>query len=237
MPNNITKLVLLRHGESAWNRDNRFAGWTDVSLTMTGIEQARQAGLTMRDHRLEFDVCFTSVLKRATHTAWHCLDAMDRTWLPTIRSWRLNERHYGALHGLSKSATVRAYGEEQVRLWRRSYETKPPAQSIADTQRLAQDPRYASAEVPPSESLQDAVARILTCWEDSIRPSVSSGARGLIVGHGTTLRAFVKILTEQSGGSGVARLEVPNGVPLVFELDRQLSVIQAYYLNGKKFFD
>ncbi|QDL38697.1 2,3-bisphosphoglycerate-dependent phosphoglycerate mutase [Rhodoferax sediminis] len=227
----MTNLVLLRHGESEWNREGRFAGWVDVALTATGIEQARRAGITLRDRLFDFDLCYTSVLRRATHTAWHCLDAMDRTWLPTIRSWRLNERHYGALHGLNKAATANAYGEEQVRLWRRSYDTRPPALSAAGTRSFTADRRYADMHVPASESVEDTVARVLPFLEQFIRPSVSSGTRALVVAHGTSLRAMIKILCGLTP-SEIVRTEISNGVPLVVELDKWGKARRSYSLDG-----
>jgi 2,3-bisphosphoglycerate-dependent phosphoglycerate mutase len=216
----MTRLVLLRHGESEWNHEGRFAGWIDVALNATGIEQARRAGSGMRAEGLDFDVCYTSVLKRATHTAWHCLDAMDRTWLPVTRSWRLNERHYGALHGLNKSACAREFGEEQLRLWRRSYATRPPVADGADTIRFDAERRYRGVPIPVTESLQDTVARVRVFWEESIRPAVESGSRVLVVAHGTSLRALVKILRDVPEDE-IARMEIPNGVPLVFNVEHE----------------
>lgn len=212
-------LVLLRHGQSEWNQDDRFAGWVDIPLTPLGVEQARKAGIFMRQHRLDFDACYTSVLKRATHTAWHCLDAMERTWLPTVHSWRLNERHYGALHGLSKLEMASQFGDEQVRRWRRSYSTRPPAASAEDCARFGADPRYAGVEVPASESMADTVARLRPFWSQAIRPALNAGARTLVVAHGTSLRALIKILCNVSA-TEIASLEIPNGVPLVTEVDK-----------------
>ena len=212
-------LVLLRHGQSEWNQDDRFAGWVDIGLTPLGVTQARTAGAFLKQHGLGFDVCYTSVLQRATHSAWHCLDAMDRSWLPVVRSWRLNERHYGALHGLSKVAMASQYGDEQVRRWRRSYSTRPPAASAEDCAGFRGDPRYAEAEVPASESLADTVMRLRPFWTQAIRPALHEGARSLVVAHGTSLRALIKILCGVSTAE-IASLEIPNGVPLVTEVDR-----------------
>lgn len=214
----MSRLVLLRHGASEWNESGRFAGWIDVPLTPTGVEQARHAGDLMRQNGFEFGVCCTSVLKRAAHTAWHCLDAMDRTWLPILRSWRLNERHYGALQGLSKSDAVTEYGQEQVRLWRRSYAIAPPPASAEQVRALAADLRYASVDVPVAESLQDAVARLLPFWEETMLPARLSGEDILMVGHGTSLRAMLRIVCNVSK-SNVGAMEIPNAMPLVFELD------------------
>lgn len=214
----MTKLVLLRHGESEWNQDDRFAGWVDVALTPSGIVQAREAGLSLRALGLDFDRVHTSVLRRTTQTAWHCLDAMDRTWLPTERTWQLNERHYGALQGLNKTDTVQRFGEAQVRQWRRSYTTRPPPQPLGAMRRLAEDRRYADIDVPASESLADTVARVGAYWEAVLRPAVVSGARILVVAHGTSLRALIKILCDLSE-SAIVRVEIPNGEPLVIEID------------------
>jgi 2,3-bisphosphoglycerate-dependent phosphoglycerate mutase len=215
----------MRHGESTANLDETFAGWLDVPLTATGVEQARAAGCAMREAGLEFDICFTSVLQRATHSAWHCLDAMDRTWLPVERSWRLNERHYGALQGLSKRETVARFGAEQVRAWRRTFETRPPALMCGDAS-MAHDRRYASlaaGELPLSESMHDTVLRLLPLWEQGIAPLLASGGRPLVIAHGTTLRSFACMLGAMSG-SELEKLELPNGMPIVFELDTQLRV-------------
>lgn len=227
------KLVLMRHGESTANLDGSYAGWMDVPLTATGIGQARSAGLMLRGACLDFDVCYTSVLKRATQTAWHCLDAMERTWLPVVHSWRLNERHYGALQGLSKAETESSFGKEQVRLWRRGYETRPPALAPADRRKIQDDPRYATLcprEIPLSESMRDAVLRVLPLWQDAIAPCVANGKRVLIVAHGTTIRAFAGLLGGLSEAE-VERVEVPNGIPLVYELDAQLRPDSAYYCS------
>lgn len=223
-------LVLMRHGESTANLDDAFAGWLDVPLTATGVEQARAAGRVMRDCGLEFDICFTSVLQRATHSAWHCLDVMDRSWLPVERSWRLNERHYGALQGLSKAETAARYGTEQVRVWRRTFDTRPPALPCGDPS-TAHDLRYAALlpeQLPLSESMHDTVLRLRPLWEKYIAPQLASGQRPLIVAHGTTLRAFACTLGAMSG-SEVEKLEVPNGAPIVYELDAQLRVQNTFF--------
>jgi 2,3-bisphosphoglycerate-dependent phosphoglycerate mutase len=231
----MTKLVFLRHGESSWNREDRFAGWMDVSLTSAGIAQAANAGKQLRECGFEFDVCYTSVLRRATHTAWHCLNAMDRTWLPMCRSWHLNERHYGALHGLSKRETTERFGSERVRLWRRSYAVRPPEMAAESTARLQADPRYARVAVPRSESQEDAFKRVRTFWECHIRDVLTRGSLVLVVGHGTTGRALLAILAGRAG-EGVAAVEVPNGVPIVFDLDRQQRAVAIRLLDGKAFF-
>jgi 2,3-bisphosphoglycerate-dependent phosphoglycerate mutase len=225
----MATVVLLRHGESEWNQDDRFAGWEDVALTAKGAEQARRAGTCMRRQGIEFDVCYTSLLRRATHTAWHCLEAMDRSWLPIERSWRLNERHYGALQGLSRSDTARRFGPEQVRLWRRSYATRPPQASAAATALLARDPRYAGVAIPSGESLEDTVARVSTFWEQTLRPSVLAGRTVMAVAHGTSLRGLLMIVTGRSE-EDIVRTEIPNGVPIVMDLDGMLQPIRIHSL-------
>ncbi len=225
------KLVMIRHGESTWNRDNRFTGWTDVPLTDTGIEQARQAGRLLKELDSEFDLTFTSVLKRATHTLWHCLDELDRTWLPVMHSWRLNERHYGALQGLNKAETARQYGDAQVLAWRRSYDTPPPALEPQDERSERDDPRYARlapGQVPLTECLKDTVARVLPFWHESLGPAIRSGQRLLVVAHGNSMRALVKYLDGISDAD-IVGLNIPNGVPLVYELDDDLRPIRHYY--------
>lgn len=212
-------LVLLRHGQSEWNREGRFAGWMDVPLTPLGGQQARNAGRFMQQHGMDFDLCFTSVLARATHSAWHCLDAMDRTWLPTVRSWRLNERHYGALHGLSKADMVEQFGSAQVQRWRRGYATRPPPEGADGTARFSADPRYTGVAVPASESMADTVTRLRPFWTHEIRPALNAGARVLVVAHGTSLRALIKLSSGVSAGE-MTSIDVPNGVPMVTEVDR-----------------
>jgi 2,3-bisphosphoglycerate-dependent phosphoglycerate mutase len=227
------KLVLVRHGESTWNLENRFTGWTDVPLTDTGVAQARQAGRLMREAGLEFDVAYTSVLKRAVWTLWHALDEMDRTWLPVLHDWRLNERHYGALQGLNKADMARQYGDEQVLIWRRSYDTPPPPLDPADPRSERGDLRYVRLDrdqVPLSECLKDTVARVLPCWNERIAPAIKGGQRLMIAAHGNSIRALVKYL-DGIGDSEIVGLNIPNGIPLVYELDASLRPIRSYYLG------
>ena len=227
------KLVLVRHGESTWNLDNRFTGWTDVPLTETGVQQARQAGRLLGEAHYEFELCFTSVLKRAIWTLWHCLDEMDRTWLPVVNDWRLNERHYGALQGLNKAETARQYGDEQVLIWRRSYDTPPPALTADDPRGQRSDLRYARLDpqqIPLTECLKDTVARVLPCWHDRLAPAIRSGQRVLVSAHGNSMRALVKYLDDISD-SDIVGLNIPNGIPLVYELDADLRPITHYYLG------
>jgi len=227
------KLVLIRHGESTWNLENRFTGWTDVDLTPTGIEQAASSGRLLREGGWEFDLCYTSVLKRATRTLWHCLDEMDRTWLPVVHSWRLNERHYGALQGLNKAETARKFGDEQVLVWRRSYDIPPPALEPADPRCERGDPRYARlkpGEVPLTESLKDVVARVLPFWNEAMAPAIKAGRQVLVAAHGNSIRALVKYLDDVSD-KDIVGLNIPNGIPLVYELDGQLRPIRHYYLG------
>lgn len=227
------KLVLIRHGESVWNLENRFTGWTDVDLTPTGVAQAQAAGEILRENGYEFDVAYTSVLKRATWTLWHCLDKMDRTWLPVVHNWRLNERHYGALQGLNKAETAKKYGDEQVLIWRRSYDTPPPALDAQDARCERDDPRYAKLkpeEVPLTECLKDTVARVLPLWNESIAPAIKSGKRIVIAAHGNSIRAMVKYLDNISDDD-IVGLNIPNGTPLVYELDSDLRPIRHYYLE------
>jgi 2,3-bisphosphoglycerate-dependent phosphoglycerate mutase len=227
------KLVLIRHGESTWNLENRFTGWTDVDLTPTGIEQARQAGRLLKAEGYEFDVAHTSVLKRAIHTLWHCLDEMDRQWLPTVKSWRLNERHYGALQGLNKADMAKQYGDEQVLIWRRSYDTPPPALKPTDPRGERADPRYARlkpAEMPLTECLKDTVARVLPFWDDAMAPAIRAGKRLLVSAHGNSIRALVKYLDGISERD-IVGLNIPNGIPLVYELDADLHPLRHYYLG------
>ncbi len=227
------KLVLIRHGESTWNLENRFTGWTDVALTPTGIAQAREAGRLLRAQGYDFDLCFTSVLKRATHTLWHCLDELDRTWLPVQHSWRLNERHYGALQGLNKAETAREYGDQQVLVWRRSYDTPPPALAPTDPRCERGDRRYAGlapSEVPLTECLKDTVARVLPFWKESIAPAIRAGERVLVAAHGNSIRALVKYLDGISDDE-IVGLNIPNGIPLVYELDADLRPIRRAYLG------
>jgi len=227
------KLVLVRHGESTWNLENRFTGWVDVPLTPTGVEQARNAGRLLCDGGYEFDLCYTSVLKRATHTLWHCLDEMDRTWLPVAHSWRLNERHYGALEGLNKAETAKKFGDEQVLVWRRSYDTPPPALDAGDPRWEQSDIRYAKlapGQVPRTECLKDTVERVLPFWNESIAPAIRAGKRVLIAAHGNSIRALVKYLDGVSDAD-IVGLNIPNGIPLVYELDSGLRPIRHGYLG------
>jgi 2,3-bisphosphoglycerate-dependent phosphoglycerate mutase len=227
------KLVLIRHGESTWNLDNRFTGWTDVDLTPLGVEQAMTSGRLLKEGGWEFDLCYTSVLKRATRTLWHCLDEMDRTWLPVVHSWRLNERHYGALQGLNKAETARQFGEEQVLVWRRSYDIPPPALTPDDPRCERGDPRYAKlkpGEVPLTESLKDVVARVLPFWNESMAPAIKAGRQVLVAAHGNSIRALVKYLDDVSDRD-IVGLNIPNGIPLVYELDAQLKPLRHYYLG------
>ena len=227
------KLVLIRHGESTWNLENRFTGWTDVALTATGVAQARQAGRLLKEAGFEFDIAYTSVLKRAVWTLWHALDELDRTWLPVQNDWRLNERHYGALQGLNKAETARKYGDDQVLVWRRSYDTAPPALALDDTRSERADPRYAKlapAQVPLTECLKDTVARVLPCWNERIAPALHGGQRLVISAHGNSIRAIVKML-DGIGDKDIVGVNIPNGIPLVYELDAALKPIKSYYLG------
>ncbi len=227
------KLVLIRHGESTWNLENRFTGWTDVDLTPTGVEQAVQAGRLLKAEGWDFDLCFCSVLKRATRTLWHVLDEMDRTWLPVAHSWRLNERHYGALQGLNKAETAKKYGDEQVLIWRRSYDTPPPALAADDPRSERADRRYQNIkpeEFPLTECLKDTVARVLPFWNESIAPAIRANKRVLVSAHGNSIRALVKYL-DNVGDDEIVGLNIPNGIPLVYELDAELKPIRHYYLG------
>jgi 2,3-bisphosphoglycerate-dependent phosphoglycerate mutase len=227
------KLVLIRHGESTWNLDNRFTGWTDVDLTDTGIEQAKECGRLLKAEGFEFDVAYTSVLKRATRTLWHCLDEMDRTWLPVVHSWRLNERHYGALQGLNKADMAKQYGDAQVLAWRRSYDTPPPALEPTDARCERGDLRYAKMpqeQVPLTECLKDTVARVMPLWTESLAPAIKAGKRVLVAAHGNSIRALVKYLDGVSDAD-IVGLNIPNGIPLVYELDDDLKPIRHYYLG------
>jgi 2,3-bisphosphoglycerate-dependent phosphoglycerate mutase len=226
-------LVLLRHGESTWNLDNRFTGWTDVDLSPKGVEEAKAAGRSMKDAGLVFDVAHTSLLKRAIRTLWLSLEEMDRVWIPVRHSWRLNERHYGALQGLNKAETAKKFGDEQVKIWRRSYATPPPPLTPDDERHPGRDPRYASLTrdlLPLTESLADTVARFLPYWHDRIVPDVKAGRRVLIAAHGNSLRALVKHLDGVSEEAVVA-LNIPTGIPLVYELDAELKPLGSRYLG------
>ncbi|MGA7986284.1 MAG: 2,3-diphosphoglycerate-dependent phosphoglycerate mutase [Burkholderiales bacterium] len=229
------KLVLLRHGESDWNRENRFTGWTDVDLSAKGIDEARAAGRLLREEHYGFDRCFTSVLKRAIRTLWLALDEMDLMWLPVDKSWRLNERHYGALQGLNKAETAAKFGDRQVLVWRRSYDTPPPALEAGDPRSPAGDPRYAQlpeAGLPLTECLKDTVARVLPYWNDAIAPAIREGERVLVAAHGNSLRALVKYL-DQVSETDIVGLNIPTGIPLVYELDATLRPLRHYYLGDQ----
>jgi 2,3-bisphosphoglycerate-dependent phosphoglycerate mutase len=227
------KLVLLRHGESVWNRENRFTGWTDVDLSERGRQEAQDAGQLLRDGGYVFDVAFTSVLKRAIRTLWYSLDALDLMWVPVAKSWRLNERHYGALQGLNKAETAQQHGDAQVKIWRRSYDIPPPALRPDDERHPSHDPRYAGLDpkaLPLTESLKDTVARFLPYWHDAIAPAITSGRRVIIAAHGNSLRALVKYLDDVSE-SEILELNIPTGIPLVYELDDSLRPVRHYYLG------
>ena len=227
------KLVLIRHGESTWNLENRFTGWTDVDLTETGVAQAKQAGQLLKADGYDFDVAYTSVLKRAIRTLWLTLDEMDRTWLPVQKCWQLNERHYGALQGLNKGETAKKFGDEQVLVWRRSYDVPPPALEANDPRSERSDRRYANvaaAAVPLTECLKDTVARVVPFWNESIAPTIKSGKRVVIAAHGNSIRALIKYLDEVSD-SDIVGLNIPNGIPLVYELDDALRPLRHYYLG------
>lgn len=231
--NTMYKLVLIRHGESTWNLENRFTGWTDVDLTPTGVSQAMSAGKLLKAEGYEFDLAYTSVLKRAIHTLWYCLDEMDRTWLPVVKSWRLNERHYGALQGLNKTDMAKQYGDDQVLVWRRSYDTPPPALESTDPRCERSDPRYADlkpADVPLTECLKDTVARVLPFWNETMAPAIKSGKRVVVAAHGNSIRALVKYL-DNIADADIVGLNIPNGIPLVYELDENLKPIRHYYLG------
>ena len=224
------KLVLLRHGESAWNRENRFTGWTDVDLSPKGVDEARAAGRLLEAGGFAFDLAFTSVLKRAIRTLWISLEELDRLWLPVEKHWRLNERHYGALQGLNKAEMAAKFGEPQVHEWRRSYDTPPPALEAGDPRYEGKDPRYAGVEVPRAECLKDTVARVIPYWASAIAPAVRAGRRVLIAAHGNSLRALVKHL-DGIGDAEIVGLNIPTGIPLVYELDAELKPLRHYYLG------
>jgi 2,3-bisphosphoglycerate-dependent phosphoglycerate mutase len=227
------KLVLIRHGESTWNKENRFTGWTDVDLSDKGREEARAAGQLLKHEGYGFDLVFTSLLKRAIRTSNIVLDELDELWLPVQRSWRLNERHYGALQGLNKAETAAKHGEAQVKIWRRAYDIAPPALTIDDPRHPSRDPRYKSlapSELPLTESLKDTVARFLPYWHEAIAPAITSGQRVIVVAHGNSLRALVKYLDHVSD-SDIVALNIPTGIPLVYELDGALRPLKSYYLG------
>ncbi len=226
------KLVLLRHGESTWNQENRFTGWTDVGLTEKGLAEAKTAGQLLKAQGYEFDIAYTSVLKRAIKTLWTVLEEMDRMWLPIVHSWRLNERHYGALQGLNKAETAAKFGEEQVKIWRRAYDTPPPALDKTDPRYESGDPRYAglaAGQFPTTECLKDTVERFLPYWHETVAPMVKSGKRVLIAAHGNSLRALIKYLDGISDAD-IVNLNIPTAQPLVYELDADLKPLKSYYL-------
>ncbi len=231
----MKKIVLLRHGESVFNKENRFTGWTDVDLSTKGLEEARNCGRLLQKERFVFDIAFTSVLKRAIRTLWITLDEMDQMWIPINHSWRLNERHYGALQGLNKAETAAKYGEKQILIWRRSYDIQPPALTLDDTRYPGLDPRYQNLtkrNIPLTECLKDTVERFLPYWSETIVPMVQSGRRVIIAAHGNSLRALVKYLDNISN-QDVLELNIPTGIPLVYELDDNLKPIQHYYLGDQ----
>jgi 2,3-bisphosphoglycerate-dependent phosphoglycerate mutase len=229
------KLVLLRHGESDWNRENRFTGWTDVDLSAKGIEEARAGGRLLKAEGYDFDLAFTSVLRRAIKTLWLSLEEMDRMWLPVEHSWRLNERHYGALQGLNKAETAAKFGEPQVLVWRRSYDTPPPALEKTDPRFPGSDPRYVGLkadELPLTECLKDTVARVMPFWNASIAPAIRSGKRVIVAAHGNSIRALVKSLDGVSDAD-IVGLNIPTAIPLVYELDESLKPLRHYYLGDQ----
>jgi 2,3-bisphosphoglycerate-dependent phosphoglycerate mutase len=230
------RLVLLRHGESTWNLENRFTGWADVDLTPKGVEQARQAGRWLKAAGFDFDRVETSVLKRAVWTTWQCLDALERFWLPVAKQWRLNERHYGTLQGLDKGEMARQYGPEQVKLWRRSYDIAPPPMEATDPRWQRDDPRYAGlapGEVPLGECLRDTVARVLPLWNSELAPAIRRGERLLISAHGNSLRALVMHLDRMTPAQ-ILEVSIPNAVPLVYELDADLQPVDRYFLRDER---
>jgi len=229
----VTKLVLLRHGQSVWNEENRFTGWTDIDLSQRGRDEALEAGRLLKSHGYSFDRAFTSVLKRAIRTLWIVLDQLDLMWIPVEASWRMNERHYGALQGLNKAATAKRYSDEQVRLWRRSYDVRPPSLTKEDERHPVHDPRYKNLpeqDLPSAESLQDTVTRFLPYWKEVLAASLQTGHRPIIAAHGNTLRALVKYI-EGISDADIPGLEIPTGVPLVYELNETLHPLARYYLG------
>ncbi|HTM30308.1 MAG TPA: 2,3-diphosphoglycerate-dependent phosphoglycerate mutase [Vicinamibacterales bacterium] len=230
------KVVLLRHGESTWNKENRFTGWTDVDLTDKGREEALAAGRLLKQEGFSFDLAFTSVLTRAIRTCWMTLDELGELWIPVQRSWRLNERHYGALQGLNKAETAAQHGDAQVKIWRRAYDIPPPPLAPDDPRHPSHDRRYTSlspSELPLTESLKDTVARFLPYWHDTIAPAITNGQRVLIAAHGNSLRALVKYLDDISNAD-IVELNIPTGIPLVYELDARLRPIRSYYLGDQE---
>lgn len=231
----MKQLILVRHGQSAWNLENRFTGWADIDLTPTGVEQSLTAGRLLREKGYEFDIAYTSVLKRAIRTLWHIQDAMDLMWVPVVHSWRLNERHYGGLTGLNKAETAAQFGDEQVYTWRRSYSIPPPPLHAAQHAEIAKDPRYAKLheqDIPHGECLKDTVQRVLPLWNESIAPALKLGKRVILVAHGNSIRALIKHL-DQISDEAIMGVNVPNGNPLIYELDDELKPQQHFYLEAK----
>lgn len=231
----MKKIVLMRHGESQWNLENRFTGWVDVDLSLKGVEEANRAGQILKAEGYDFDVAYTSLLTRAIRTLWITQEALDRRWLPVIKHWRLNERHYGALQGLNKAETAQKYGDEQVHIWRRSYDTPPPALALDDRQHPANDVRYADLlpeELPQTECLKDTVNRVVPYWQMVIAPQVRAGKRVIVAAHGNTLRALIKHL-DHVADDAIVNLNIPTAVPLVYELDDNMKPIRNYYLGDQ----
>jgi 2,3-bisphosphoglycerate-dependent phosphoglycerate mutase len=227
------RLVLVRHGESTWNKENLFTGWTDVDLSKKGVEEAKEGGRVLKEQEYTFDIAFTSVLKRAIRTLWFVMDEMDLMWIPVVRDWRLNERHYGALQGLNKAQMAEKFGEKQVKIWRRSYDIRPPALEETDPRNPARDPRYQALkkeQIPLTECLKDTVERFLPCWHEVIAPTVRSGKRVLIAAHGNSLRALVKYL-DNIPDDVIPEVNIPTGMPLVYELRDDLTPIRNFYLG------
>ncbi len=230
------KLVLVRHGESTWNKENRFTGWTDVDLSEEGLVQAKNAGKLLKSENYTFDIAYTSVLKRAIRTLWNILDETDQMWIPVLRKWRLNERHYGSLQGLNKSETAEKHGEEQVKIWRRSYDVPPPELDKEDERFPGKDRRYSAleaSELPTTESLKETVARFLVLWNEEIAPTIKSGKKVIIAAHGNSLRALVKYLDNKTEEE-ILSINIPTGAPLVYELDENLKPIKSYYLGDQE---
>ena len=229
-------IVLLRHGESVWNKENRFTGWTDVPLSEKGIREAREAGRVLREGGYTFDIAYTSVLKRAIKTLWIVLEEMDLMWIPVVHSWRLNERHYGALQGLNKAETANEYGEEKVKVWRRSYDVQPPALTLEDPRHPRHDPRYANLrpdDLPATECLKDTIERFLPYAQENITPAIKAGQRVLIAAHGNTLRALVKY-ADRLSDEEIIKVNIPTGIPLVYEVSDDMKPLRSYYLGDQE---